>query len=86
MLLLLFLLPCCSARPKEQKRHSKKCAKITTQVGGLVEQYNVLIPYGSKQRPQAQMDDVKQHVYPWAAEYRRLDGELPAGVCWGYRV
>lgn len=81
--LLLSVLLGCTARPKEQKRHSKKCAKITTQVGGLVEQYNVLLPHGSTSRLPAKLDDIKQHVYPWTAEYKRLDGEEPAGVCGG---
>jgi hypothetical protein len=70
----------CAARPKEQKRHSKKCADITTQLGSLVEQYNILLPYGSKQRRQAQLEDVKRHTFAWANEYRSLDGEEPAGV------
>ena len=79
-------MPCCAARPKEQKRHSKKCAEITTQLGSFVEQYNVLLPHGSKPRPPAQLEDIKRHTFAWAAEYRHLDGEEPAGVFGGYRL
>lgn len=64
-----------AARPKEQKRHSKKCAEITALLGSLVDQYNMMLPYGRQRRQRAVLDDIKQHTFAWANEYRRLDGE-----------
>lgn len=74
-----------TARPKEQKRHSKKCAQIITLLGSMVEQYNILRPFGSVPRPEAKLEDIKQHIFPWAVEYRAPHDEDASGGAVGPR-
>jgi len=47
-------LLCVAARPREQKRHSRKCSQLIGQLGGLVQQ-NLLLPHGSVRRQMAQI-------------------------------